>query len=112
MLPGYETYRTVRRGFRFVRNAIWPSLRVTEAPANIHVEWDIPVKVRDGTVLRINVFRPQGPGPFPVILSAHPYGKDKIPAKTRSGRGVPFAVPHVAPAAASAHLRLHQLGGA
>ncbi len=90
MLPGYETYRTVRRGFRFVRNAIWPSVRVTEAPANIHVEWDIPVKVRDGTVLRINVFRPQGPGPFPVILSAHPYGKDKIPAKTRSGRGVPL----------------------
>jgi predicted acyl esterase len=42
--------------------------------------------VRDGTTLRVNVFRPYGDAPVPVIMSAHPYGKDKIPARSRSGR--------------------------
>jgi putative CocE/NonD family hydrolase len=50
----------------------------------------VAVTVRDGTVLRFNVFRPEGPGSFPVLMSAHPYGKDKIPAKTRSERGAPL----------------------
>lgn len=90
MLPGDPIYRTVLRGFRFVRNAIWPNVEVTDASTDIHVDWNAAVKVRDGTILRVNVFRPEGQGPFPVIMSAHPYGKDKIPAKTRSGRGVPL----------------------
>ncbi len=60
-------------------------------PAGIHLEWDVPVTVRDGRKLRVNVFRPQNSdGPVPVIMSAHPYGKDKIPAKTRSRRGAPL----------------------
>ena len=46
----------------------------------------MPVKVRDGTTLRVNVFRPTEPGTYPVIMSAHPYGKDRIPARSRSGR--------------------------
>ena len=74
---------------RFVRNAIRPNVEVTKAPADIHVDWDVPVAVRDGTILRVNVFRPNAAGPVPVIMSAHPYGKDRIPAKTRSGRGLP-----------------------
>jgi hypothetical protein len=60
---------------------------VTKAPAGIHVDWNVPVKVRDGTTLRVNVFRPAGDAPVPVIMSAHPYGKDKIPARTKNGRG-------------------------
>ena len=42
---------------------------------------DIPVTVRDGTILRVNVVLPAGPGPFPVLLSAHPYGKDNLPRR-------------------------------
>jgi predicted acyl esterase len=90
MLATSSTLRTVLRGFHFVRNAISPNVKVEPVPADVHVDWDVPVSVRDGTVLRVNVFRPQGPGPFPVLMSAHPYGKDKIPAKTRSGRGAPL----------------------
>jgi predicted acyl esterase len=41
--------------------------------------------MHDGVVLRLNVYRPQGEGPFPVILSAHPYGKDRLPKKKRRG---------------------------
>ena len=37
--------------------------------------------VRDGTVLRVNVVLPAGGGRFPVLMSAHPYGKDNLPAR-------------------------------
>ncbi|MBW4039124.1 MAG: CocE/NonD family hydrolase [Acidobacteria bacterium] len=90
MLFSRSDVRTVVRGFRFVRNAIWPNVQVAAVCPDIHVDWDVRVMVRDGTVLRVNVFRPKGSGSFPVLLSAHPYGKDKIPAKSRSGRGAPL----------------------
>ncbi|MFF4935383.1 CocE/NonD family hydrolase [Streptomyces griseofuscus] len=37
----------------------------------------------DGVTLRLNLFRPAGDGPFPVLLSAHPYGKDALPKRKR-----------------------------
>ena len=81
---------TVSLASRRVRNAIRPNVHITKAPDDIRVDWDVPVTVRDGTTLRVNVFRPNTSAPVPVIMSAHPYGKDKIPAKTRSGRGLPL----------------------
>ncbi|WP_010219863.1 CocE/NonD family hydrolase [Sphingomonas sp. PAMC 26621] len=75
---------------RFLRNAFSPNVIVTPAPSDLTAEWNVPVRVRDGTMVRVNVFRPAAPGGYPVIMSAHPYGKDQIPAKTRSGRGLPF----------------------
>ena len=39
------------------------------------VENDVPVVVRDGTVLRANVFRPDAAGEFPGLLLRTPYGK-------------------------------------
>ena len=86
----YSAYQMTRRALRFVGNLLRPNVKVTPAPSSIHVDWNVAVAVRDGTLLRVNVFRPQGDGPFPVILSAHPYGKDKIPRNTRSGRGAPL----------------------
>jgi len=40
------------------------------------VEFDVAVPMRDGTRLRANVFRPQGDGRWPVLLTRLPYGKD------------------------------------
>src|SRR4051794_20467765 len=37
---------------------------------------DVPITMRDGTVLRANVTRPDAPGPFPVLVTQTPYGKD------------------------------------
>jgi putative CocE/NonD family hydrolase len=37
---------------------------------------DVPTTMRDGTILRSNVFTPNEPGPFPVILQRLPYNKD------------------------------------
>lgn len=39
------------------------------------VERDVPVPMRDGTVLRADVWRPAGPGRFPVLLQRLPYDK-------------------------------------
>jgi len=50
-----------------------------EGVRRVIVERDVPARMRDGTVLRANVFRPDGPGPFPVLLTRTPYGKDFSP---------------------------------
>ena len=42
----------------------------------VTVELDVPATMRDGTVLRANVYRPAGDGPWPVLLTRLPYGKD------------------------------------
>ncbi|MCW3003356.1 MAG: hydrolase, CocE/NonD family [Conexibacter sp.] len=37
---------------------------------------DVPITMRDGTVLRANVTRPDQPGRYPVLVTQTPYGKD------------------------------------
>lgn len=39
------------------------------------IEWDVPIEMDDGIVLRADIFRPATEGRFPVILSYGPYGK-------------------------------------
>src|SRR3954454_21817156 len=39
------------------------------------IEFDVPATMRDGTVLRADVYRPGGDGPWPVLLMRTPYGK-------------------------------------
>ena len=38
-------------------------------------EHDVAVPMRDGVVLRADIWRPQGSGPFPVLVYRTPYGK-------------------------------------
>jgi predicted acyl esterase len=45
-------------------------------PVRFTLDKNVPVAVRDGTVLRADVFRPSEPGRHPVILTYGPYGKD------------------------------------
>jgi putative CocE/NonD family hydrolase len=47
-----------------------------QAGQGITVEFDVPAFMRDGTVLRANVYRPAGRGPWPVLLTRTPYTKD------------------------------------
>src|SRR5712692_5299995 len=42
----------------------------------IITEFDVPATMRDGTILRANIFRPAGDGQWPVLLTRLPYGKD------------------------------------
>lgn len=39
-------------------------------------EKNVPIKLRDGSILKANVFRPEGEGPVPVLMTHGPYGKD------------------------------------
>lgn len=75
-----------RYAFERLRRAVRPPVSVYEpAPGSVVVDHDQPVTTRDGTVLRVNVHRPPGAGPFPVVVCAHPYGKDAVPRRTRRG---------------------------
>jgi putative CocE/NonD family hydrolase len=42
---------------------------------DVLVEYDVPVTMRDGVVLRADVYRPASKGPWPVIVSRTPYDK-------------------------------------
>lgn len=46
-----------------------------EVRDGMRVEWDVPIEVDDGLVLRADVFRPPDGSPCPVILSYGPYAK-------------------------------------
>jgi uncharacterized protein len=73
-------------GLRRLPGLLRPPVSVHEPPAGtLQVLRDLPVVVRDGTTLRVNVVLPAGGGRFPVLMSAHPYGKDNLPR--RRGRG-------------------------
>jgi uncharacterized protein len=41
----------------------------------MQIDWDAPIKMDDGVVLRADIYRPVGKGKFPVILSYGPYAK-------------------------------------
>ena len=47
----------------------------TETRDGMIVEWDAPIAMDDGLVLRADIFRPTTLGPHPVIISYGPYAK-------------------------------------
>jgi putative CocE/NonD family hydrolase len=42
----------------------------------IIADFDVPAQMRDGVVLRANIYRPASDGQWPVLLTRLPYGKD------------------------------------
>ncbi|OBG27841.1 CocE/NonD family hydrolase [Mycobacterium sp. 852002-51057_SCH5723018] len=83
--PGALRYAIER-----LRGIAKPPVTVTAPPADVLVEHDVGVATRDGTVLRINVYRTSDQDARPVILSIHPYGKDELP--TLRGKKSTFSV--------------------
>ena len=69
-----------------LRAAWHPPVTVYPMPADVVKDKDVAVRIRDGITLRLNLYRPHSGGPFPVILSAHPYGKDAMAAIKGIGR--------------------------
>src|SRR5438105_15912014 len=47
-----------------------------EPEQSVTVDLNVPSPMRDGVVLRSNVYRPAGEGRWPVLLTRLPYGKD------------------------------------
>ncbi|MFK4296547.1 putative acyl esterase [Arthrobacter sp. GAS37] len=47
----------------------------SEAVGGMRIDWDLPVPMPDGAVLRADVFRPDDEGAYPVLMTLGPYGK-------------------------------------
>jgi predicted acyl esterase len=47
----------------------------SEIRDGMQIDWDAPIEMDDGIVLRADVYRPVGEGRYPVILSYGPYAK-------------------------------------
>ena len=47
----------------------------SETRGGMRIDWDVPITMDDGLVLRADVFRPIAEGRYPVILSYGPYAK-------------------------------------
>lgn len=62
----------------------------TEVRDGMTIEWDVPIPMDDGIVLRADVYHPVGEGKWPVILSYGPYAKGRSFATGR-----PFAWKHL-----------------
>lgn len=47
----------------------------SEIRDGMQIDWDAPIEMDDGLILRADVFRPPGDGQYPVIMSYGPYAK-------------------------------------
>ncbi len=50
----------------------------TETRDGMIIDWDAPIEMDDGIVLRADVYRPIEDGAYPVLLSYGPYGKNLL----------------------------------
>lgn len=48
---------------------------MTDFRDNMAIDWDVPIKMDDGIILRCDVYRPLDKGRYPVLISYGPYGK-------------------------------------
>jgi predicted acyl esterase len=48
----------------------------SEVRDGMRIDWDVPIEMDDGLVLRANVYRPVKAGKYPVVLAHGPYAKD------------------------------------
>jgi predicted acyl esterase len=80
-LPSPDLSYAAERLFR----TAFPKLTITRPAEGIRFERDVEVPLRDGAKLRVNVFRPDREGRFPVVMCAHPYGKDVLPKRSPFG---------------------------
>ncbi|MBV9467110.1 MAG: CocE/NonD family hydrolase [Solirubrobacterales bacterium] len=81
-----HTYETIYRPGKPPSEGGHPGFghRVLREPGMI-IERDVPVQLRDGVTLYVDVYRPEGDQPAPVLLEWGPYGKH-FPAFTIYGR--------------------------
>ena len=69
--------------------------------SGVKVERNVPVRMRDGIVLRADVHRPDRGGPYPVLVRRTPYDKDgsfnKVCARQGTSSSVRMLVARVNP---------------
>ena len=58
----------------------------------MRIDWDMPIPMDDGIVLRADVFQPTAEGRYPVLLTYGPYAKGQVRALVRPPKIVPAAI--------------------
>jgi uncharacterized protein len=58
-------------------------MQQSEVRDGMQIDWDAPIPMDDGNILRADVFRPITSGRYPVLLSCGPYAKGMPFAKSR-----------------------------
>ena len=48
---------------------------LSEIRDGMQIDWDVPIEMDDGLILKADVYRPITDGKYPVIMSYGPYGK-------------------------------------
>lgn len=77
-----EVQQWARQLPAFLEHVVHPHVSVIPAPDSVERRCDLEAPTRDGTILRLDVYGPRDDNtPRPVILSAHPYGKDNLPQR-------------------------------
>lgn len=63
------------------------SLTASDQSPGVIIQRDVPATMRDGVILRADVFRPEAEGRYPVLLMRTPYGKagKNFTAQVRAG---------------------------
>src|SRR6185437_16646845 len=70
--------RSFGRGIRTMNDATTAtseSPMKSETRDGMRIDWDVPIRMDDGIVLRADVFRPVADGQYPVIMNHGPYAK-------------------------------------
>ena len=74
-IPGGSVVRPMNTFIRFVSPGLMACLGLAGPAVAATVEADVAIPMRDGVVLRGDVMRPAGAGPYPVLVYRTPYGK-------------------------------------
>jgi len=64
-----------------------PAAPPQSGSGSLVVETDVAVPMRDGVILRADIYRPPGPGPFPTLVYRTPYGKHHAASSYRTHLG-------------------------
>ena len=55
----------------------------SEIRDGMRIDWDVPIKMDDGVVLRADVYRPPQEGQFPVLMTYGVYRSERASCRER-----------------------------
>ena len=63
----------------------FPAERLSQPKYKVKCDKDVMVRMRDGVMVAVDVFRPDAPGKFPVLYASSPYQKNLVPSTDHAG---------------------------
>ena len=85
----------IMRSIFLLSLALYTPIAIIElrgAPEVVRKDTNLKIPMRDGVMLAADLYRPTGPGPFPVLLSRTPYNKSRVAEQAEQFVGHGYAV--------------------